>query len=266
VQRLAGKVAVVTGAASGIGAATARRLWREGAEVGLADINEQGARSLAAELGQRALAIWFDAERPDTIKSAVEQAVSAFGRLDVLHNNAALILPEIVAEDTDAVRIDLDLWDRVMAVNVRGYLAGCKYAIPPMIDSGGGSIICTSSGLALAGDLGRIAYGTSKGAVNTLVKYVATQHGPQGIRCNAVAPGVVATPGVINTAPQFLKMVGRHLLTDPVTPEDIASIVAWLASDEARHVTGQVIGCDAGYRAHQPAYADFRDAAPGSPT
>lgn len=259
-QRMEGKVALVTGAASGIGAATTRRLAAEGASVVLADINLEGAQSLAGELGDAALAVECDVEDPAAISAAVSAAVAAFGRLDVLHNNAALITPEVLAADTNAVDIPLEMWDRIMAVNLRGYLAGCKYAIPVMAERGGGSIICTTSGAGFGGDVLRIAYGCSKGAIMTLVRYVATQHGEQGIRCNAVAPGLVKTPALLEYAPQYLDLLRPHMLTDHVVAEDVAALVAFLASDEARHLTGQVIPIDAGFSAHLASAADLKAA------
>ncbi|MCW3001036.1 MAG: short-chain dehydrogenase [Conexibacter sp.] len=254
---LSGKVALVTGAASGIGQATARRFAQEGAQVVLADLNEDGVRDVAASIGDVALPVAFDAGDPDTIRAAVDAAVDAFGGLDVLHNNVALTSPDVMTGDTNAVDIDLDLWDRVMAVNVRGYLVGCKYAIPAMAERGGGSIICTASGAAQAGDVTRIAYGCSKGAIVTMVKYVATQHAHQGIRCNAIAPGLVKTPALYALAPELIDLLGRHILTDHVEAEDIAEMAAYLASDASRRVTGQTINVDGGYYSHQPSYADF---------
>lgn len=253
----AGRVALVTGAASGIGAATTQRLIADGASVMLADINFEGAEQLAAELGERAAAVACDAGQPESIRAAVDATVEAFGRLDVLHNNAALTDPDTIVADSNAVDIDLDLWDRVMAVNLRGYLVGCKFAIPHMAATGGGSIVCTTSAAGLSGDVARIAYACSKGAINTLVKYVATQHAHQGIRCNAVAPGLVLTPALSAAAPEFIDMLRGHMLTDHSEAEDVAALVVFLASDEARRITGQVVNCDSGYLAHQPSTADF---------
>jgi NAD(P)-dependent dehydrogenase (short-subunit alcohol dehydrogenase family) len=254
---LTGKVALVTGAASGIGAATARRFVADGARVALADVNLEGAEAVAAELGDAAQAVLLDAADADSVRAAVDATVDAFGGLDVLHNNAAATSVEVLSQDTNVVDIDLGVWDHVMAVNVRGYVAGCKYAIPIMAARGGGSIICTSSGNAYGGDLVRIAYGCSKGAVNTLVKYVATQHAHQGIRCNAIAPGLVLTPAVEANVPEMAAVVRRHILTDHVRVEDIAALAAFLASDESRPITGGVLNCDAGLYSHQPTYADF---------
>lgn len=254
---LEGKVALVTGAASGIGAATARRFAAAGANVAVADINEAGAAEIARAIGDAAIPVVFDAGDPATIEAAVATTVEAFGGLDILHNNAALTTPEVMGGDTNAVDIDLDLWDRVMAVNLRGYLAGCKYAIPAMTERGGGSIICTSSGAGQAGDVVRIAYGCSKGAILTMVKYVATQHAHQGIRCNAIAPGLVLTPALMALAPELIDLLRRHLLTDHVEADDIAEMALYLASDDSAKITGQTFNVDGGFYSHQPSYADF---------
>jgi NAD(P)-dependent dehydrogenase (short-subunit alcohol dehydrogenase family) len=199
----------------------------------------------------------MDAGDPATVEHAVQAAVDAFGGLDILHNNAAITAPDVMAADTNAVDIDFEVWDRVMAVNLRGYLAGCKYAIPVMAGRGGGSIVCTASGAAQAGDVVRIAYGCSKGAIITLVKYVATQHAHQGIRCNAIAPGLVKTPALMQVAPELLDILRRHILTDHLEADDIAEMALYLASDASRRVTGQTFNVDGGYYVHQPSYADF---------
>jgi NAD(P)-dependent dehydrogenase (short-subunit alcohol dehydrogenase family) len=130
-------VAVVTGGASGIGAATSRRLVAEGARVGIGDINAEGAELLAKELGDGAIGIGFDAADVASVEQLVTATVEHFGRLDILHNNAAIMAPDVIARDTNPVDIDFEIWDRTFEVNVRGYLAGCKYAIPHMLDQGG---------------------------------------------------------------------------------------------------------------------------------
>jgi NAD(P)-dependent dehydrogenase (short-subunit alcohol dehydrogenase family) len=145
-----------------------------------------------------------------------------------------------------------------MDVNLRGYLLGCKYAIPHMIEGGGGSIINTASNSGTAGDLARIAYGSSKGAIITLTKYIATQHGRQNIRCNSISPGVVLTPALDATAPGLKEIIKRHILTPEFgTPDDIAALVAFLASDESRYITGENISISGGGLSHQPHYADL---------
>ena len=151
----------------------------------------------------------------------------SFGRLDILHNNAAMTDPVLQAQDTTAIDIPIEVWNTTMSINVTGYLLGCKYALPYMISAGAGSIINTASGSGVMGDLARIAYGSSKGAIIALTKYVATQYGQQGIRCNAIAPGVILTPALEATAPGLKELIKRHVLTKRFgTPDDVAALVA----------------------------------------
>lgn len=259
-KRLEGKVAIVTGGGGGIGSAVARRMVSEGAQVAIADVILDSAQVAAEPLGDAAIAIQFDALDPASIEAMVERTVGHFGRLDILHNNAAMTDPAKHPLDTDAVNIPVDIWDEIIDINLRGYLLGCKYAIPHMIRSGGGSIINTASNSGSAGDLARIAYGASKGAIITMTKYVATQHGHQNIRCNSVAPGVVLTAALEKTAPGLKEIIKRHVLTPEFgTPDDIAALVAFLASDESRYITGENISISGGGLIHQPHYADLMD-------
>jgi NAD(P)-dependent dehydrogenase (short-subunit alcohol dehydrogenase family) len=256
-QRLQGKVAIVTGGGGGIGAAVAKRLVSEGARVAVADIFRESAVRAAEPLGDQALAVQFDAADPDSVKEMVRQTVAHFGRLDILHNNAALTDPERQSLDTTAIDIPVDIWNATLTINLTGYMLGCKYALPHMIESGGGSIINTASGSGMAGDLARVAYGSSKGGIIALTKYVATQHGHQGIRCNSIAPGVVLTEALARTVPGLKEIIKRHVLTPRFgTPEDIAALVAYLASDESAYITGENISINGGSLSHQPNYAD----------
>src|SRR5579859_4053566 len=143
---IAGKVAIVTGGASGIGAAACRRFVEEGAQVAIGDIDGDKAAALAVELGEAAIAVSFDAGDVASVEALVRRTVEQFGRLDFLFNNAALMSPDIIRSDTDPVTIAFETWDRTFQVNVRGYLAGCKYAIPHILSAGGGAIVMTSSG------------------------------------------------------------------------------------------------------------------------
>lgn len=258
--RFDGQVAIVTGGASGIGEATCRRLVAEGARVVVADLDADRAQSLATELGAPASAHAFDAADVASIERLVKGTVERFGRLDVLHNNAALSSPAVHARDRNAMDIEFDLWDQVMAVNLRGYLAGCKYALPTMIAQGGGAIVNTASTGGFAGDITRMAYSVSKAAIIGLTRQIATHHGAQGIRCNAVAPGLVLTPGVRGAAAAVIDVMQRHLLVPEFgEPEDIAALVCFLASSEARYVNGQTYIADGGMLAHNPTMADLVD-------
>lgn len=255
---LDGRAAMVTGGAAGIGRASARVLAREGAAVLVADIAAERGEAVAAEIraaGGRAEFRACDVTRAEEVEAAVAACEAAFGGLDVLHNNAAYLLGE---GDGGITELTLEGWERAFAVNARGVMLGCKYAVPAMRRRGGGSIVNTSSGSALAGDITLTAYGASKGAVNTLTLYVAAQHGKQGIRCNAVAPGLIKTEGVRQgMSPERIQRIEAHTLTPRSgEPEDIAEMVAFLASDAAAFVTGQVISVDGGIGSHMPTYAD----------
>jgi NAD(P)-dependent dehydrogenase (short-subunit alcohol dehydrogenase family) len=256
--RLQGKVGIVTGGGGGIGSAVARRFVAEGAKVAIADIFLESAQRAAQPLGDNAFAVQFDAADPASVKAMVEATVARFGRLDILHNNAALTDPARQQLDTTAVDIPVEIWNATLSINVTGYLLGCKYAIPHMLKAGGGSIINTASNSGSAGDLARIAYGSSKGAIIAMTKYVATQYGKQNIRCNSVAPGVVLTEALEKTVPGLKEIIRRHILTPEFgTPDDIAALVAFLASSESRYITGENISISGGGLAHQPHYADL---------
>lgn len=260
-EALVGKVVIVTGAGSGIGRATVQRLAREGASVVAADINlataeETVALTLAA--GGRAVAVHADVADEAAVKAMVDATIDAYGRLDGLHNNAANVF--VVPQDLDIVSMDVAVWDASFATNVRGPMLGCKYAIPQMLKTGGGSIVNMSSNAGQMGDLLRVAYGVSKAGVDSLTRYVATIHGKQGIRCNAISPGVVATPALVNNVSQAeLDMFESHHLTPYMgTPEDIAAAVVFLMSEDARFITGQVINVDGGMLAHTPLFQQMR--------
>ena len=260
--RFDGQVAIVTGGASGIGEATCRRLVAEGATVVIADINGERAAVLADVLGAKASAVQFDAIDVASIERLVLGTVARFGRLDVLHNNAALTSPALHAKDNNAIDIGFDTWDLIFAANLRGYLAGCKYALPTMIKQGRGAIVNTASTGAFSGDITRLAYSVSKAAVIGLTRQIATHHGKQGIRCNAVAPGLVMSPGARATVPNVIAVMQRHLLTPEIgEPDDLAALVCFLASDEARYINGQTYIADGGMLAHNPAMADLIDLA-----
>lgn len=261
-DRFRGQVAIVTGGASGIGEATCRRLAAEGATVVIADVDADRANTLAEALGPAASAQVFDAGDVSTIERLVNGTLERFGRLDVLHNNAALSSPAVHQRDSNPIDIEFETWDLVMAVNLRGYLAGCKYALPAMLKQGRGAIVNTASTGGLAGDITRMAYSVSKAGIIGLTRQVATHYGRKGIRCNAVAPGLVLTPGTRGAAASVIDVMERHLLVPEVgVPEDIASLVCFLASDEARYINGQTYVADGGMLAHNPTMADLVDMA-----
>ena len=258
--RVAGKVALVTGGGSGIGAATAALLAAEGAYVAVADIIAERAEATAATItadGGSAIAIAADVSEEDQVAAMVGRTVAEFGRLDVLHNNAALVDPAMFPLDGRVVDMSVDVWDKVMAVNLRGPMLGCKHAIPQMMQTGGGSIINMSSGSSRLGDLERSAYGASKAGVNALTLYVATQHGRDQVRCNTILPGLVLTPAARdNLLPGLRATLESNVLTPYVgEPDDIAYLVLYLASDESKYVTGQAFPVNGGMSSHQPTLA-----------
>jgi NAD(P)-dependent dehydrogenase (short-subunit alcohol dehydrogenase family) len=261
-ERLTDKVAIVTGAASGIGLATARRLAEEGAKVMLADINVEGAAEQANKLvleGMAASSTRVDLGDEDSIRQMIEQAVAVFGGLDILFNNAAAT--HLSSHfDAPVESMDTKVWDDTMRINLRGTMLATKYALEHMVRRGGGSIVNTSSGSAQAGASGYSAYAVSKAGIENLTRYVAAQHGKQGIRCNAVAPGLIVTPA---TAGTYAGPAGDMMLSHHLTPRlgdvvDIANAVVFLASEEAGFITGQVINVDGGLLSHQPYLADER--------
>jgi NAD(P)-dependent dehydrogenase (short-subunit alcohol dehydrogenase family) len=263
--RLAGKVVIVTGAASGIGATTAEAFARAEARVVVADIDLEAAKVQVEKIcaaGGDACAVGVDLGEPQSIRALIADTIAAYGGLDVLHNNAAATRLAST-RDTDVEHTDIEVWDALMQINLRGTMLAIKYAIPEMRRCGGGSIINTSSGSSLAGAGSFTAYAVSKAGINLLTQYVAVQHGKEGIRCNAISPGLIVTPATATTyaaagGPGEL-MLRHHLTPRLGKPEDIANMALFLASDEAEFVTGQIICVDGGASAVQPFNADMMD-------
>jgi NAD(P)-dependent dehydrogenase (short-subunit alcohol dehydrogenase family) len=258
---LNGKVAVVTGAAGGIGRSSATSLATQGAAVLIADINGPGAEAVAAELtgkGLAAIPMTVDVEDERQIEAMVAKAVEEFGGLNILHNNAALFAPEVLAKDLTVVELDAEVFLRVLRVNVLGYALGAKHAIPVMIEGGGGVIINTASTTGQASESARPMYGTSKAALLGLTRNIATHHGKDGIRCVSISPGIIVTPTVAAALPaEYLEHSLMHNLSTRLgRPEDIGNLVAFLASDEAGFITGVDIRADGGLLSHFPSYAE----------
>jgi NAD(P)-dependent dehydrogenase (short-subunit alcohol dehydrogenase family) len=260
-ERFDGKVAIVTGGGSGIGRATSLRLASEGARVTVADIDGDAAVAVVAEIeaaGGVARAQVVDVADDDAVRATVTDTVGAYGGLDVLHNNAAAL--DQNRNDQDVVTMDLATWERVMAVNLTGPMLGCRHAIPALLERGGGAIVNTASAAAFYGSRSLLAYGTSKAGVVALTQYVATAYSDRGVRCNAVAPGVVvaresqaAAGGPMGD--RLRRYTVGHLVGRLGYPEEIAAAVAYLASDDAAFVTGTVLRVDGGFTAHDPGYA-----------
>jgi NAD(P)-dependent dehydrogenase (short-subunit alcohol dehydrogenase family) len=254
-DRLKGKVAIVTGGGGGIGGATARALAREGASVLVVDVNEDAADSVAGGIRDAsgvAESFRADLSQEQDVEAVIADVVKRFGRLDVLHNNAALTDSDFLSADTAVTELSLEVWERTLAVNLSSQMLMCKHALPVMADQGGGSIINMSSGASLKGDRTRTAYGVSKAGVNALTLYVATSHGKKGIRANTILPGLVITDAVrAHLKEEMLASLSKATLTPSVgQPDDIADVVVFLASDESRYITGQMLAVDGGMSAH----------------
>jgi NAD(P)-dependent dehydrogenase (short-subunit alcohol dehydrogenase family) len=257
---LTGKVGIITGAgiAEGIGTSAALLLGAAGARLVLADLPGVAIQNTVAELakqGIEAAACPVDIADEASVAALMEFTQKTYSRLDFLVNNAASVGNPT---DTDVMSMDVGLWDKIMNINARGTMLMCKHALALMIPNGGGSIVNISSGTSLQGDFFATAYGTSKGAINTFTKYVATQYGPQGVRCNAVAPGLIMTHKLASTMPLPMQEIFRqHCLTTQLgQPADIANAVLFLVSDQSKFLTGQVISVDGGFTAHAPTTVD----------
>jgi NAD(P)-dependent dehydrogenase (short-subunit alcohol dehydrogenase family) len=247
---LANKVALITGAASGIGRATAQLFAREGASIAIADLNATAAKTLTKEItstGHRAIFEPTDVTSEPDCRRIVERTLNEFGRIDILFNNAGIIRRATV------IGLNEQDWDRVMAVNVKSIFLMSKHVIPVMEKAGGGSIINTASGWGLAGGAKAAVYCASKGAVVLLTKAMAIDHGPQKIRVNCICPGDTDTAMLRTEAQQlgepgdnFLKEAAHRPLGRVGKPEEIAQAALYLASEASSFVTGTALVVDGG--------------------
>lgn len=248
--RLQGKVAVVTGAGSGIGRATALLFAREGADLVAVDLDGDSAERVAAEIraaGGAARAVAADVAEEAAVRALIAGVAAREGRLDVLVNHAGIGFPGTVVETTEAD------WDRLMAVNVKGVFLGCKHAIPLMERQGGGAIVNTASAVARVGIRNRAAYGASKGAVAALTQAMALDHVAAGIRINCVCPGTIQTPyieGIMaRSAEARAELEARQAMGRLGTAEEIAQAILFLASEESSFCTGSLLLADGGWTA-----------------
>ncbi|MBT9386784.1 SDR family oxidoreductase [Pseudooceanicola sp. CBS1P-1] len=257
---LEGKVALITGGAGGIGAATCRIMAESGARIVVADIATDRAEAVAADLrasGHEAIALTLDLGSEDSIRAMYRATEARYGRLDIVDNNAALLTADQAQRDGDIEHMRTDDWDAAFAVNTRGTMISCREALRLMTPARRGVIINTASNLALQGNVIQAAYSASKAAVIQMTRAIATSHGKLGIRCNAVLPGLTGTPSALAHLPAELReTVEEETLTPGLgAPEDIAHLVAFLASDAARYITGQAMAADGGTSVHVPGYA-----------
>lgn len=249
-MRLADKVTIITGAGGGMGRVAARMFATEGAKVVVAEFGEEAGREtvdLVKGDGGEATFVRADVSKESDAKLMIDHAIATYGRVDCLYNNAG-IMPEADHSVTDT---PVEVWDRVMAVNVRGVFLGCRYAIPAMDAAGGGSIINIASFVALVGcSVPQDAYTASKGAVISLTRSLAVQFGPKGIRTNAICPGPVETPLLMDWLVKDEEAKGIRLARNPTgrfgKPEEIVSLAVYLASDESRWTNGASLVVDGG--------------------
>ena len=242
--RLRGKVALITGGGRGIGRAAALLFAREGAQVMIAELARADGEATAAAIraaGGQARFVATDVTVPAQVEAAVRAAVDAFGGLHVLYNNAGGATPK----DGKVTDMDLDEFWRTIGVDLFGTFLGCRFAIPVMVEGGGGSIINTTSIRAMIGTAGADAYSAAKGGVRALTRALALQWAAHNIRVNAIAPGVILTERVRALLREDDPIFGKSLL-GPSDPEDVAQMALYLASDESRRVTGAILPMDSG--------------------
>ena len=245
---LTGKVVVVAGGAGGIGTATSLRLAEEGCKVVVGDITDEAMDVVTAikAAGGEAVGCSVDISDDESVERLLKTAIDRYGGVDLFHANAADL--SIIMSDTNALDIDLDIWDRTLRVNLRGFLLCTRHVIPRFLERGGGSIVYTSSAASFVGEPERPAYAAAKSGVNALMRHVASKYGKQHIRANAIAPGLIVSDRMREVMPQAsldrtLKGTRSWRLGHP---RDIAAMVAFLLSDDGEWINGQVISVDGG--------------------
>jgi NAD(P)-dependent dehydrogenase (short-subunit alcohol dehydrogenase family) len=257
---LSGKVTIVTGAGGNLGSCMSKLLAARNARLVLSDINEKAVGEVCDQIrqqGGQAMVKAADVTKENDLRDLMDVAASEFGGIDVLVNNAGLLGQE---HGIGLLDLEIELWDRTIDINLRSVYLASKCAMPHLIKRGGGSIINISSAAALGGYHMLHAYGTSKGGVNTLTKYIATAYGKDNVRCNAVLPGLhLSEEAKARTSKESLEGLAQHCMLPRLgLPDDVAKVVAFLASDDAYYVTAQLISVDGGFVGHLPHLADAR--------
>ena len=258
-DRLKDKVAIVTGSTSGIGIGIAKMFAAEGAKVVICGRREERGQAVVSDIeaaGGEAMFHFLDITKPETVDALVADTAAAWGKIDIMVNNAA----GMALKDGRVDEISLEDWDAVFASDIRSTFYCIKTVLPYLQQNGGGSIVNIGSMASCGGDLGTTAYACAKAGVDMLTRYTALQYGKQNIRCNCVRPGLIVTPENEARVPDALKEiflsnieVGRY-----GSPEDIAAMCVYLASDESAYFTGQVVTVDGGMNSHVPTVAQFR--------
>ncbi len=251
-ERIAGKVAIITGAAGGIGAATAELFVREGASVLVADLNPAAAQATARRIsanGLQARAVEVDTQDETAVQAMVQTVLDTWGRLDILINNAG------VASGVSVLSVTDEEFDRVVAINLKGPLLCCKHALPAMLEAGGGSIVNVASISSTCGIPGQAIYASSKAGALQLTRQLAIEFAGRNIRVNAVSPGTIETPMIDALLadparrPKLDWLLARHPIGRFGRPEEVAAAILFLASDEASFITGANLAVDGGYTA-----------------
>lgn len=244
---LSGKVAIITGAGSGIAAAAARIFHREGARIALADVSGKEG-DLAAELGERAVACRADVSKSDDVKAMIGRTIAEFGQVDILCNVAGITGPQGSLEDARE-----EDFDAVIAVNIRGLLLSMKYALPHLVEGNGGVIVNISSETALVGMPGLAVYSATKGAIIATTRVIAAEYASKGVRANVICPGGIETPIYLEHLARDPESVDKTVSLIPAgrvgKPEEIAQAMLFLASDASSYMTGAVVPVDGGQTA-----------------
>ena len=260
---LAGRVAIVTGAASGIGRETALVLAGSGAAVAVADIDERGAAAVAAQIvdaGGVAMCAAVDVSDEARVAAMVAEVSRTWGTVSILANVAAVTDRAHQAADGAVADADVAVWERTLSVDLVGSMLTSKYVLPLMVDAGRGAVVNVSSNASLFGDATLSAYAAAKAGLNALTRSIAAAYGKQGIRANTVSPAAIGGPSFTANVPPDVAAVMREqcLLPDLGAPADVAEAIVFLCSDRARFITGQLLCVDGGVSAHVPHLADVR--------